>query len=731
MDSNKSFVAKLAVVAIILTSTLAWVPSRSGAATYMLGNRIVPGPLPPQFTTVLPQLDVRLNIQYGPGSNPWQRLDYAKPRLCASQKVPLIMYVHGGWWVGGSKAGGLYSWTARLAYQLGFAFVSVEYRLASSTNHHPNLINDCKLAVRYMRAHADQFGIDPDKIGVWGSSAGGHLVSLMGTAGDDDGLEGPGYEGFSSRPESVVNFCGIEDLTRPWSSTATFFFTIFLGCSPTLCPTLAEQASPVHQASPDDPPILILHGDHDNVVEYTQAQYFGQALKNADNKGAFIRIVNGNHGFGAYAPGVVVHPNWTRIYWLTIAHLARHIEPALLCDLNMDGKVDSVDANELWSHLGKSGFAEDGGPGPESWNPLSDILLDGKIDYKDIQSFCGQIAKPVTIEKTVVPPTGKNSKTFQFQIKISNNGPLVINDLMLTDMFPKELVFISSSPPAVLQGGSVVANLDRLDGGHSATFTFFFKLTEGTVVPDAGLVLGNFAKLESPDIFAIDDSTTFGLPGIKVKKTSKSFQVSEGQLATFTIVASNPSPYPLTGVVVQDNFPKELAFVSSQPQGVVAGPSVKFEVGALGPGESRHFELTFRLNKVSIAEKGLTITNSASAFSNERYPVFDSASLFSPKKERGGAIDVKIGWNGIDIKNSTVAAGQSFEIIILADGGNPPYDVTIDFGDGERVTKSIFSSVEQKVIKHAYKSSGSYNLIINCMDSNARSQIIRKVIIVK
>jgi len=502
VKSNRILIIILATILVLVPFGPA--PRKTDAASYYIGGRPVPGPLPPSFYTSLPPLNVRLNLNYAGSGNRWQTLDFAKPVMCASQKVPVIAYVHGGWWLGGSKTGAIYSMPARLAYQLGFAVVSIEYRLASSTNHHPNLINDCKLAIRYLRANADTLGIDPNRIGIWGGSAGGHLVSLMGTAGDNDGLEGPGLENYSSRPNAVVDQCGIEDLTNPWGNTSRTVIGIFLGCAYNVCTDKAQEASPVYQASPDDPPIMIMHGDHDNVVSYTQAESFARALKTNSNNGSFIRIVNGSHGFGSYNGRDPVSPNWTVQNRLVISHLARFIEPGLMCDLNMDGKVDQRDADELWTHLGESGFGPNAGPTVESWNPLADLYLDGKIDYKDIQSFCGQIAKPVTVEKKVILP--KNSqKIYEFDIELSNNGPLGVGSITLTDSFLKELVFVSSSPQGTLKGNKVIIENLSLPANSKFTAKIFFKLSEGYKQPEEGAILSNSVSISSPDIFNIED----------------------------------------------------------------------------------------------------------------------------------------------------------------------------------------------------------------------------------
>ncbi|MEZ4813464.1 MAG: alpha/beta hydrolase, partial [Caldisericia bacterium] len=158
-------------IKVILTVVLVFVsfqlysptPRQAEAAGWHLGNREVPGPLPPYPWAPWMPLDVQRNINYGVHNGSNQLLDFAKPTLCRDQKVPLVIFVHGGWWVGGSKGNYIYNTTAKMFYQLGFAFASIDYRLSRVADH-PETINDCKLAVRYFRANADLYGIDPDKI---------------------------------------------------------------------------------------------------------------------------------------------------------------------------------------------------------------------------------------------------------------------------------------------------------------------------------------------------------------------------------------------------------------------------------------------------------------------------------------------------------------------------------------------------------------------------------------
>ncbi len=144
-------------------------------AEWKLGSRTVPGPLPPDPSAPLPQLDIKKDVIYGIVDGFPLKLDIAKPSICKNELVPLAVFVHGGGWKGGDKGGAFSRNDAKMLFQLGFALASINYRL-SPQFHFPAHINDCKLAIRFLRKNARELGIDPNKIAVWGSSAGGHLV---------------------------------------------------------------------------------------------------------------------------------------------------------------------------------------------------------------------------------------------------------------------------------------------------------------------------------------------------------------------------------------------------------------------------------------------------------------------------------------------------------------------------------------------------------------------------
>lgn len=381
---------KLTITALIISFLMFGLGSSRAETVWKLGDRVVPGPLPPNPSKPQPQLDQKIDIIFGNQDGFELRMDFAKPKLCKNQAVPCAVFVHGGAWKAGGKQGAFQKPESRMLFQLGFAVASIEYRLAPKYAF-PAQINDCKLAIRYLRKNAKDLGIDPDKIGIWGSSAGGHLVSLMGCANDSDGLEGPGLEGVSSSVRCVVDYFGPTLLTvaeeeqkDEWGAQT---IRDFLGCYPWDCPEKARQASPALFADKNDPPMLIQHGDKDTVVPYAQGVELAKAYANAGGNCALIKVDNGQHGFKPADRNKPTLPSLAEISKKTVQHLARYLEPALFCDLNMDGKLDLDDGFELAYQFGLEGTNKDGQETDDLWNPLADLNADGKIDEADWDIF--------------------------------------------------------------------------------------------------------------------------------------------------------------------------------------------------------------------------------------------------------------------------------------------------------------------------------------------------------
>lgn len=250
-----------------------------------------------------PGYQVLRNLDYVGNGNPRQMLDLYLPETKTTKPRPLVVYIHGGGWEAGSKndAGFLLG----LIKDSDYAGASIGYRLTDEAIW-PAQICDCKAAIRALRAHAAENQIDPDKIAVFGISAGGHLVSLLGVSGGVKELEGDLGPNLaqSSRVTCVLDFCGPSDFLTfggkgsiinpddPKSALAKL-----LGGPLKDKQDVGRAASPVTYITRDDAPFLIIHGDKDNLVPYAQATEFDAALEKAKVSATLITGTDGGHVF--------------------------------------------------------------------------------------------------------------------------------------------------------------------------------------------------------------------------------------------------------------------------------------------------------------------------------------------------------------------------------------------------------------------------------------------------
>jgi acetyl esterase/lipase len=257
------------------------------------------GQAPPQ------DIQVHSDLSYAVTKEARQTLNIYQPKTPSKDPRPLIVFIHGGGWEAGNKnnPGFLY----QLLNDGRYVGASVGYRL-TDTAAWPAQIHDCKAAIRWLRGHADKYGIDPKRIAVFGISAGGHLVSMLGTSGDIPELEGKIGEHLdqSSRVSAVVNFCGPAN------------FNTFAGKGSNIDPNspnnaigkllggplsektdIAKAASPITYISKDDPPFLHIHGTADNLVPYAQVQEFDKALESAQIPSTILTGQGGPHVFGS------------------------------------------------------------------------------------------------------------------------------------------------------------------------------------------------------------------------------------------------------------------------------------------------------------------------------------------------------------------------------------------------------------------------------------------------
>jgi len=242
-----------------------------------------------------PGVKYEKGIVSGKGGDTELHLDIAYPEN-ANKPLPCIVVIHGGGWRGGNYTGHD-SQILEIA-KAGFVSATIQYRLVPSARW-PAQIEDVKCGVRYLRANAEKYHIDPERLGAVGFSAGAHLSMLLGTMDKQDGLEGSGGNaGQSSKVQAVVAFFGPTDLAaKDFPANVNGMIYDFLGGLPDEKPELFKAASPVSYVDKTDAPTLIYHGTKDALVPYNQAFLMTDKLTAAGVPGRVEMLLGANHGW--------------------------------------------------------------------------------------------------------------------------------------------------------------------------------------------------------------------------------------------------------------------------------------------------------------------------------------------------------------------------------------------------------------------------------------------------
>jgi acetyl esterase/lipase len=258
----------------------------------------LPPLLPAQGPKLPDGVELLRDVEYGKGGERALKLHILRPKEQPKAAMPVVVWIHGGGWEKGNKDSGI----ALLApfADRGYFCASVEYRLSAEAIF-PAQIEDCKCAIRFLRSKAKEYNLNPERIGVWGGSAGGHLVALLGLTPDAKELEGKGGNaGVSSRVQAVCDYFGPSDLVKIVgdSDGATNPVVRLLGGKVSEKKDLAIQASPIAHVGKGAPPFLIMHGDEDKLVPLNQSEILRDALQKAGCD-VTLRVVKGaGHGFG-------------------------------------------------------------------------------------------------------------------------------------------------------------------------------------------------------------------------------------------------------------------------------------------------------------------------------------------------------------------------------------------------------------------------------------------------
>lgn len=248
---------------------------------------------------------VEEDVTYGNAGETELKLDIARP--AGDEKHPAIVFIHGGGWYQGHRRG--YRDEIEEAAKRGYVAITVSYRLmkfdqkekdtTTATPIFPAQIHDCKAAVRWLRANAEKYDVDPERIGVTGGSAGGHLSLLVGLTDANSNLEGEsGSPDQSSRVQAVVNVYGPTEMTESYeTSSVAWIFRLFMGGTPDETKDCYIAASPITYVSKDDPPVLTLQGDKDKLVPVEQAKLLDAKMNAAGASHTLIILEGQGHGF--------------------------------------------------------------------------------------------------------------------------------------------------------------------------------------------------------------------------------------------------------------------------------------------------------------------------------------------------------------------------------------------------------------------------------------------------
>jgi acetyl esterase/lipase len=255
-------------------------------------------------TLALPNTRLIKNIPYVVNGHQLQNFDLYLPKN-VNKPIPVLLWIHGGAWEGGLK-----KWIdPAFLVNDGYAIASIDYRF-SNTAIFPAQVQDCNEAIYFIWKNAGKYNLDRSKFIIGGASAGGHLASLIGLSTNNNVSDF--YNGItkskSIKFKAILDFYGPADLNVVHGKATTMDYdsegsalTRFLGAATLDRPDIAAKASPVKYIDKQDPPILILHGDADDIVPFWESKQFYSWLKLAGVKSELITLPGAGHAGPAFS----------------------------------------------------------------------------------------------------------------------------------------------------------------------------------------------------------------------------------------------------------------------------------------------------------------------------------------------------------------------------------------------------------------------------------------------
>lgn len=270
--------------------------------------------------------NVRTNIFYKIAGGQWLQMLLVMPSVQVYERAPVMIYTHGGGWGSGDRFKMFNTTTAETLQILssnGIACASIEYRLVQegiSTAY--DCVVDCKDAARFLVKHADEFGIDPDRIGTWGGSAGGHLCLMTALAPDSEFPGDSNLTGIEPEFRCVASYFPATTFVDTNVLVGSNFespsrFISFLGGPYDENMDLVELLSPAEHLTPTSPPVLLLHGTADTVLPYTNSVYMAGVAQNVGADVSLLTVTNGEHGLS----GVDLSPTLSEVNRLAAEYI--------------------------------------------------------------------------------------------------------------------------------------------------------------------------------------------------------------------------------------------------------------------------------------------------------------------------------------------------------------------------------------------------------------------------
>jgi len=282
------------------------------------------------FKRLAKHADIKRNIVFKAVGEQQLMLDFYVPKAAGGEKLPTVVFIHGGGWRAGTK-NAVYAerfvGTMERLLAAGVQVVSIDYRLASEKARYKELIADCKDSVRWLHKDAAKWRVDPERMGVWGPSAGGHLALMVGLTGDGDFPGDKALQDSSSKVKFIVSWYGTTDFLEHYRESGRRIggvFTTLLGGTPEDAPQAYKEASPISYVTKTSVPMLLCQGAKDFVVPRSQAEILAAKAREVGAPVEYLLVANAGHNFQALG-GTTLRPSLAEVQKRTADFMFKYL----------------------------------------------------------------------------------------------------------------------------------------------------------------------------------------------------------------------------------------------------------------------------------------------------------------------------------------------------------------------------------------------------------------------